>query len=161
MGLHIHGGTMSGALTPICNSCGVSLCWDVSVEDGRCDQDFWDQWTCQDCNNGVRMSLERWRFDHPKSGQAKIGTKVTVIRNAGHPWDKRPGFDLLFLDTKSQAEMAIAVKKANSRYWHNWLIGFTEGTELPGGVLYKPSGICEEWVDEVDNPHPGRLQAHA
>ena len=29
MGLHTHGGTMEGALTPICEACGVSLCWDI------------------------------------------------------------------------------------------------------------------------------------
>ena len=58
MGVHKHGGTMPGALTPICNCCGVSLCWDISTEDYRNDQDFWDDWICQDCNDGERMTRD-------------------------------------------------------------------------------------------------------
>lgn len=58
MGVHTHPGTMDGALTPICNSCGVSLCWDISeLEYEECIE-FWDEWICQDCNGGVRMNRE-------------------------------------------------------------------------------------------------------
>lgn len=49
MGLHKHGGTMDGALTPICEDCGVSLCWDLEESEAL-----------QDCNGGERMSLEKW-----------------------------------------------------------------------------------------------------
>jgi hypothetical protein len=57
---------MEGALTPICESCNVSLCWDVEEEEGMADEDFWNQWKCQDCNDGERMSLAKWRLEHPK-----------------------------------------------------------------------------------------------
>ena len=64
MGLHTHGGTMEGALTPICEACGVSLCWDIEENEALADEAFWNQWKCQDCNDGVRMSLEKWRLEH-------------------------------------------------------------------------------------------------
>lgn len=52
MGVHRHGGTMPGGLTPICNSCGVALCWDISAVDYLRDGRFWDAWRCEDCNGG-------------------------------------------------------------------------------------------------------------
>ncbi|WP_139313467.1 hypothetical protein [Rhodoferax antarcticus] len=66
MGLHKHGGTMDGALTPICESCGVALCWNIEESQGLAEKDFWDQWMCEDCNDGERMSLEKWRLEHTK-----------------------------------------------------------------------------------------------
>ena len=61
MGLHKHGGTMDGALTPICEECGVSLCWDLEENEALENEGFWNQWKCQDCNDGERMSLEKWK----------------------------------------------------------------------------------------------------
>lgn len=52
---------MDGALTPICNDCGVSLCWDIEETEALENEDFWDQWSCQDCNDGIRMSLQAWK----------------------------------------------------------------------------------------------------
>lgn len=66
MGLHKHNGTMPGALTPICNSCGVSLCWDISEEEAKQDQAFWDAWICRDCNGGHALSLQASR-EHSRS----------------------------------------------------------------------------------------------
>jgi len=66
MGLHRHGSTMEGALTPICNGCGVSLCWDIEANEALGDADFWLQWQCETCNGGNRMSLEMWRKSRPK-----------------------------------------------------------------------------------------------
>lgn len=62
MGVHVHGGTMHGAVTPICNDCGIALCWDVSEEEYEQDQPFWDAWICEDCNGGVRLNLKEWRI---------------------------------------------------------------------------------------------------
>jgi hypothetical protein len=61
MGLHVHPGTMPGGLTPICNTCGVSLCYDISAEEPEQDQAFWDAWVCRDCNGGHQMSLKAFR----------------------------------------------------------------------------------------------------
>lgn len=64
MGLHKHGGTMDGGLTPICEACGVSLCWDIEENEALALEAFWNQWKCQDCNDGVRMSIEDWKARH-------------------------------------------------------------------------------------------------
>lgn len=64
MGVHKHGGTMDGGLTPICNSCGVSLCWDISVEDYKQDTMFWDSWVCRDCNGGEPMNRKEYYAVH-------------------------------------------------------------------------------------------------
>lgn len=66
MGLHVHGGTMPGGVTPICNECGVSLCWDVAEEEAEQDRAFWDQWVCRDCNGGEPMSLSAWKSAEQK-----------------------------------------------------------------------------------------------
>lgn len=63
MGITIYNGTMEGAMTPICNCCGILLCWDISEEEALGENNaFWESWVCQDCNNGVRMSLRDWRL---------------------------------------------------------------------------------------------------
>ena len=59
MGVHVHGGTMSGALTPICQTCGVSLCWDIDRTTYLEARPFWDAWRCQDCA-GSRLSARAW-----------------------------------------------------------------------------------------------------
>ena len=41
--------TFPEAYTPICNECGVSLCWDISEDEYWERQDFWDDWCCEDC----------------------------------------------------------------------------------------------------------------
>lgn len=43
---------MAGGLTPICNECGVSLCWDIATDEYEEDSEFWDAWKCQECNGG-------------------------------------------------------------------------------------------------------------
>lgn len=60
MGVHKHNGTMDGAVTPICNDCGVSLCWDISIEQYQEDSEFWDDWVCRDCNGGEPMSRDAY-----------------------------------------------------------------------------------------------------
>jgi len=52
---------MPGGVTPICNSCGVSLCWDIADHEYSEAPAFWDAWICEDCNGGVPMSLKSWR----------------------------------------------------------------------------------------------------
>ena len=64
MGLHKHGGTMDGALTPICEECGVSLCWDLEENEALANEGFWNRWKCQDCNGGESMSLKKWKEQH-------------------------------------------------------------------------------------------------
>jgi len=65
MGVHRHGGTPEGAVTPICNECGVSLCWDLSDFEYAEAKPFWDRWICQECNGGTKMSLKAWHAQNP------------------------------------------------------------------------------------------------
>jgi hypothetical protein len=64
MGVHVHGGTMAGAVTPICNECGIALCWDISEDQYAQERPFWDGWICRDCNDGEPLSLKQWEADH-------------------------------------------------------------------------------------------------
>lgn len=84
-----------------------------------------------------------------------MSLKVSVRRNAGHPWDSRPGFDLLFLDADTPDEMERGVAMAKAKFWEPWLIGEAMETGKPGGVMYKPCGAMCVWEDSPDRPHAG------
>ena len=80
MGTHTTASTLPGALTPICNSCGVSLCWDISDEDYAEDKGFWDEWCCRDCNPHYEGALKRYREakqSKPSLIYAGIGSRET------------------------------------------------------------------------------------
>ena len=49
MAVHRSASTIPGGWTPICNECGVSLCWDISNHDYQQRPAFWDAWKCRDC----------------------------------------------------------------------------------------------------------------
>jgi hypothetical protein len=53
MGTAITASTIPGGVTPICNDCGVALCWDISDEEYAARPKFWDNWICRDCNGGT------------------------------------------------------------------------------------------------------------
>ena len=55
---------MPEAVTPICNDCGISLCWDILEEEYKEAKQFWDDWICQDCNGGIRLNLKEWLENH-------------------------------------------------------------------------------------------------
>ncbi len=59
MGVHVHNGTIPGGVTPICNECGASLCWDISEEEYDKHSYFWDNWICKDYNNGEPLRHPR------------------------------------------------------------------------------------------------------
>lgn len=84
-------------------------------------------------------------------------TNVEVVRNAGHPWDNRQGFDHLYVTADTAAEMDALVEAAKRKFWEPWLIGVSDDTGLPGGLMFKPSGLMEPWFDSPDSPHPGRI----
>ena len=56
MGVTVSRGTMPGGCTPICNDCGICLCWDISDEEYEEDRLFWDSWICKECNHGIPMN---------------------------------------------------------------------------------------------------------
>jgi len=48
-------------MTPICSSCGVALCWDISKFEYEQDKEFWNNWRCEDCNPNYKGALKRFR----------------------------------------------------------------------------------------------------
>jgi len=73
MGVQVSGGTLPGGVTPVCNSCGVALCWDISEGEYAQDQAFWDAWRCKECNGGTPM--RRAGFRKTIAGSSALGTE--------------------------------------------------------------------------------------
>lgn len=46
--------------TPICNECGVHLCWDISYIEYEENKKFWDNWKCEECDSDVWGSRKRF-----------------------------------------------------------------------------------------------------
>lgn len=86
------------------------------------------------------------------------GATVTVCRSAGHPWDDAPGFDLAHVRCDNADQCRTIVARLERKFWKIWM-GATEndfrmfdevdGQErhYHGAVMYKPSGIMDEWED--------------
>ena len=64
MGVVIKNSTLDGGVTPVCNSCGAHLCWDIAMVDYAKTKEFWDNWLCEDCNPKAVGSLTRWRMEN-------------------------------------------------------------------------------------------------
>ncbi len=73
----------------------------------------------------------------------------------GHPWDKRPGFDLMEVIGDSSEELDAFIAEAEKAFWAIWISGEVSSMMKQGVVLYKPSGIDEPWTDDMDARHPG------
>lgn len=84
MGVHQHGGTMTGAVTPICDNCGVSLCWDISRTEFLEAKPFWEEWTCQDCN-GARLSAQAWRLENGRDALPSATQEIVAVFETAHP----------------------------------------------------------------------------
>ncbi len=90
-----------------------------------------------------------------------MAIRTEVQRDVGHPWDSRPGFDLLSIEADTQTELDNAVQAAERKFWQAWLIGINEATAKPGGVLYKPCDALAPWSDCPKQPHPGHIRNQA
>ena len=64
MGVTVSPSTLDGGVTPICNDCGICLCWDISLDDYEECKGFWDNWICESCNDGVPLSLKGWKREN-------------------------------------------------------------------------------------------------
>lgn len=58
-----------GGYTPICNSCGVAMCADISEVEYMEAREFWDGWRCEMCNPHAKFALARHliktqRYEH-------------------------------------------------------------------------------------------------
>lgn len=67
MAVLVYNSTVPGGYTPTCNSCGVALCWDISNEEYAEAKEFWDNWTCRDCNPDYEGALKRFLAQQGKS----------------------------------------------------------------------------------------------
>jgi ribonuclease HI len=61
MGVTVTASTTPGGVTPICDNCGIALCWDLAESEYNADKEFWDSWRCRDCNPDYRGALGRSR----------------------------------------------------------------------------------------------------
>jgi hypothetical protein len=64
-------GTMPGALTPICNDCGIALCWDIAEEEYFQNSRFWDAWKCEICNGGDKFTRKDF-YQNPANSKEEI-----------------------------------------------------------------------------------------
>ena len=74
MGVHHISSTISEGLTPICEKCAVSLCWDIGRNEYLDAKPFWDNWTCEDCH-GSRQSAYAWKL---KNGREALPEDVQI-----------------------------------------------------------------------------------
>jgi len=61
MGITVTASTIPGGVTPVCDNCGIALCWDVSEPEYLANKTFWDNWRCKECNPDYRGALKRFR----------------------------------------------------------------------------------------------------
>lgn len=84
----------------------------------------------------------------------------SLTRNAGHPWDGRPGFDLLEVEADTAQQLQAFITAAALKHWTPWINGTCLDTGRPGALLYKPCDVAAPWSDHPNARHPGcvRLQ---
>ncbi len=39
-----------GCYQPVCEGCGIALCWGLSVYEYEDRKTYWDNWRCEKCN---------------------------------------------------------------------------------------------------------------
>jgi hypothetical protein len=49
---------------PVCNDCGLALCFTLDEREYEREQEYWDYWTCVYCNPHAVGSLARWLESH-------------------------------------------------------------------------------------------------
>lgn len=51
-----------GEAQPICNDCGIALCWSIDIEEYNEFKKFWDDWKCSDCNPNYSGAYKRFKM---------------------------------------------------------------------------------------------------
>lgn len=49
---------------PICNDCGIALCFSISEEEYKRTKGFWENWKCVYCDKHAIGSFARWLESH-------------------------------------------------------------------------------------------------
>ena len=52
----IQPGTLGG-MQPVCSSCGIALCYEITQEEYQEFQKYWDDWMCDICDPDY---FQRW-----------------------------------------------------------------------------------------------------
>lgn len=86
-----------GGYTPICNNCGVAICWDISPYEYGEARPFWDDYCCKDCNPNYKGALKRFM-------NKKSDTPLNIDRLLGQE---------VFLDEKKFYQYIDLFKRAN------------------------------------------------
>lgn len=84
MGVTMHGGTQTGAVTPTCNDCGISLCWDIARIEYLEAKAFWDAWRCQECE-GSRPSAYAWKCINGREALPTAVEELVVAFDDANP----------------------------------------------------------------------------
>lgn len=58
---------------PLCNDCGVALCWGISFDEYEEYTEFWDNWRCRDCNPNYEGSYEKFKKSKDVSNKKPLG----------------------------------------------------------------------------------------
>jgi len=88
------------------------------------------------------------------------GVAYEIARGSGHPLDKRPGFDVMVADAPSRHMLERFIETATQAHWRLWNNGWSPDTGSASGILYKPCGQKEAWLDSFVRPHPGNQVRH-
>ncbi|MPR11944.1 hypothetical protein [Microvirga tunisiensis] len=71
------------------------------------------------------------------------GSGFTIHRNAGHPWDQRPGWDLMEVKAATESALTQFIARAAAKFWEVWI---RDNTGQVKAVLYKPSQATGAWA---------------
>jgi hypothetical protein len=85
----------------MCSECGVALCYDVPNEEYQEAKEFWDNWTCKECNPSYKGSLKEFKENQMidkltgKQKTVMVNALIQKIFEASSPKDMSPaGFRL-------------------------------------------------------------------
>jgi hypothetical protein len=75
---------MPDGYTPVCDSCGIALCYDISEEEYQENKSFWDNWQCKECNPNYKGALKRFKGGKEMldklNGKQKTALVVALMR---------------------------------------------------------------------------------
>lgn len=73
-----------------------------------------------------------------------------LTRDAGHPFTREAGWDLLEVEADTEAELTAYVAAAARKFWHVWI---RDTTGVCRAALYKPANAHQAWDEaSVDTP---------
>lgn len=114
MGVTKLNSTMPDAWTPICEECGVALCYDITEIEYQQNKEFWDNWTCKECNPNYKGSLRK--FEENKMLDKLTGAQKTAMIKAlfSRIFAAKDRNDLMNIVFRLNADGATAAFKVHS-----------------------------------------------